>query len=132
DAAGRALRVRLPANARRQRQTLFQRNEVRPFGLEDDAVLAQVQLGDDVVLYAPLDRLATGKETATDPVRDLAQAQVEARRLHVLLRDREAPGIDDPRRDRALEVLARQHAGAIGGENEIHGRSALERLDPTG
>ena len=102
----------------------FKRDEVRPLALEDRAVAAEVELVDDVVLDPVLDRLMTGQEAAPNPVGDLAEPQVEARGLHVLGRDREAPRVDHPRRDRTFEVLTRQHALAIQREVEFHERSA--------
>src|SRR5262249_2077543 len=89
DATGRALRVRLAAYACGQRNAFLERHEVRALGLEHDAVLAEVELVDDVVLYALLDALASRQETAPDTVRDLSEAQVEARGLHVLVGNRE-------------------------------------------
>ena len=102
----------LPRMPGGKREPFLERDEVGPLGFEHDAVLAEVELVDHIVLEAPLDGLAVGQEAATDAVRDFAQAQVEARRLHVLGRNGEPVGIDHPRRDRPLEVLAREHAVA--------------------
>ena len=106
-------------------ETLLQRDEVRPLGLEHRAVFTKVELVDDVVLDPAFDGLAIGQEAATDSVRDLAEAQVEAGGLDVLVRDREAAGVDDARRDRTLQVLARQHARSPSGKVQVgrHGRA---------
>ena len=122
----------LPRMPGGQREPFLQRDEVRPLGLEHDAVLAEVELVDDVVLDPPLDGLAVGQEAAPDPVRDLAEPEVEARGLHVLGRDREAIGVDDPGRDRLFEVLARQHARLARREVERSGGIGSEHASMLG
>src|SRR5262249_54741871 len=122
DASGRALRVRLAAHTGRQREPLFERDEVRTLGLEHDTVLAQVELVDDELLDALVDGLLVGQEAALNAVRDLAETQVEAGRLDVLVGNREPIRVHDTRRDRLLEVLARQHATPVRRKLEYHGR----------
>ena len=108
NATGRALGIGLAAQPGRKVEALLQLNQVRTPRLEHGPVAAEIDLVEDVVLQLPLDRIGPRQEAAADPQRPLAEAQVEAGRLHVGLRDVESPGVDVAGPDGPLEELARQ------------------------
>ncbi len=126
--AGGALRVRLAADSCREVQRLLERDEVRASRFQHDTVVAEVEFVDDQVLHPGLDRLAVGKEAAADPVRHLAQAEIQAGGLDVRRRDLEPPGVDDPLRDRGPEVFVGQDA--LAGRKLEHGHLGRRRSDP--
>ena len=122
DATRRALGIRLGPQPRRQGETLLQRDEVRPLRLEHHALAPEVEFVDDELGEAVADAATAGQETAADAIGDLAEAQIEAGRLDIRSGDGETARVHDPRGDRALEVLTGEHAAAVGGKVEVHGR----------
>ena len=82
--------------------------------LEHGALVAQVELVDDVVLDLALDGLAIGQEAAADPVGHLAEPEVQAGGLDVLGRDGELTRMDHALVDQAQQVLAGEDALAGG------------------
>ena len=80
------LGLALPRKPGRQIEPLLELNEVRTPGLEHGPVAAQVDLVEDVVLELAFHRVGPGQEAAPDAQGPLAQAQVEAGRLHVARR----------------------------------------------
>ena len=109
DAPGRALGVGLAPQPGREVESLLQLNQVRAARLEHGAVATEVDLVEDVVLQLALDRVGPGQEAAADAQGPLAQAEVEAGRLHVGFGDLEAPGVDVAGADGPLEELPGQH-----------------------
>ena len=118
EAPGRALRVRLPPDAGRQLELLDERDQIGALRLEDGAVSAQVDLVDDEVLELDLDGRIVGEEAAADPVRDLAEMQVEAGRLDARSPDLVPAGVDDALVDRSPQVLAGEDTPGVGAQAE--------------
>ena len=82
DTTGRALRIGLAADLRRQVELFDERDEVRPVALEHRAVASEVDLAHDEVLESLFDRVVVArKERAPQPIGDVAEMQIDARRL---------------------------------------------------
>jgi hypothetical protein len=123
----RALRIGLGPHVLGQAQLLNQRDQVGPVALERGTV-AEVDLFEGEILDLLLDRrVAVRQEAAAQRPRALAQAQVDARRLHRLPRDAPRPGHDPLLGDRLAQALCRQDAaiGALGGRAHGGGTSLL-------
>ena len=106
--ARRALGVAPAPHCRGKGQPFLQGDEVGPVGLEDDALVVEVQLVDDEVLDLQVYALVVGEEAAPDPVGPLAQAEVHARGLDVLLGDYEPAGVDPAGVDGPAKMLVGQ------------------------
>ena len=115
----------LPRKPGREVEPLLELDQVRAAGLEHRPVAAQVDLVEDVVLQLALDRVGPGQEAAADAQGPLAQAQVEAGRLHIGVGDLEPPGVDVPGVDGPLEELAREHP--LGGRVQVQRRTGARR-----
>ena len=120
DAAGGALRIGLAPEAGREIEPLLELDQVRAPGLEHGAVAPQVDLVEDVVLELALHRVVTRQETAPDAQGPLPEAQVQAGRLHVGVRNVESPGVDVAGPDGPLEQVAREDAFGAGGKAQHH------------
>ena len=107
---GRALRVRLRPHVLGQVQLLDQRHQVGPVALEHGAV-AQVDPLEGEALDLLLDgRVDVGQEGAAQRPGEVAEAQVDARRLHRLGPDPVVAGADPLRLDRLVQRLRGEDA----------------------
>jgi hypothetical protein len=118
--SGRAFGVRRGDDLRRQRQALQQRHDVDAIGLQYRAVgkidLVQLQFVDALGHR----RTRSGQEARAHPIGDIAEAQIEARRLDLAFHERigrQDQAIVRHRRDHAI----RQNAVGVGGKRKRHG-----------
>ena len=109
--AGRALRVGLRPHVLGQRQLLDQRHQVGAVALQHGAV-AQVDPLEGQPLDLLLDRrVDVGQEGAAQRPGEVAEAQVDAGRLHRLGADPVVAGADPLLGNCATQLLRRQHPG---------------------
>ncbi len=109
---GRALRVRLRADVLGQGQLLDQRHQVGTVALQHRPV-AQVDLLEGEPLDLLLDSgIDVREEGAAQRPGEVAEPQVDARRLHRLGPDPVVAGADPLVLDRPVELLGGQHARA--------------------
>ena len=129
----------LPRTSGGQGEAFAERDQVGTVGLQDRAVARMSSSSTTKSLSLLLDRAAVGEEAAPDPVRDVAQVQVDARRLDARRRNLELARVDEPQVDRPAEGLAREHPLAVGGKAErlaplhhLAQRQLPSRHDPAG
>jgi hypothetical protein len=110
EAPGRALRVGLGPHVVGQRQLLDQRHQVGPVTLEHGTV-AQIDFLEGQPLGLLLDRgVDVGQEGAAQGPGEIAEAQVDAGRLHGLGPDPVVAGADPLRLDRPVQLLRGEDA----------------------
>src|SRR5262249_9793280 len=128
EAARGALRVAATAHGGRQGEPLAQRHEVhgpalqRGAALERDSVDHQLAVARVGGIESRLNCLPVRKEAGPQLVRDGSEAEVEARRLELLVVDRRA-GRDPARIHGGAECLIWQHTRARHDRRRVHERA---------
>jgi hypothetical protein len=108
DAPRRALRVRLAAELRGELELFDEGDQIRAVSLEHRTVTRQIDLAHDEVLKSLLDAVvAPWQKAATEPVRNVAEMQIDACGLDRRLWQQGAIPGDQPRADGLVEPLRR-------------------------
>ncbi len=119
--AGRAFRIGRAGDVGREREALHQGDDVDAARLQHRAVAQRDRMQFEVVDSVCHGRPRPRKEARAHAKGDLAETQVEARRLRLVRRDRR--GRDDPARSDEREDHAVGQDAPIGsGKGERHGR----------